>query len=107
MGADPRGERSAGPASRSCETARRQMRVDRYISELGTETYALVAFGARFPVAGIPAGGGWTAGGASDTRTCPEDVCNEIEEAIQTRGFCLGRLDFRPPDPDRASTTVR
>jgi hypothetical protein len=83
------------------------MRVDRGISELGPETYALVAFGARFPVVGIPARGGWTSVGASDTRTYPEDVCHEIEEAIQTRGFWLGRLDFRPSDPDRASTTVR
>ena len=66
-----------------------------------------MAVGARFPVAGIPAGGGWTAVGASDTRTYPEDVCNEIEEAIQTRGFWLGRLDFRPSDPGRALTTVR
>jgi hypothetical protein len=57
------------------------MRVDR-ISELGPETYALVAFGARFPAAGIPARSGRTAIGASDTRTYPEHVCDEIEEAI-------------------------
>ena len=83
------------------------MRVDRYISELGPATYALVAYGANFPVVGVPAGGGWTAVGASDTRTYPEDACNEIEEAIQKRGFWLGRLDFGPSDPDRASTTIR
>jgi hypothetical protein len=94
-------------AQRSCYTARRQMRVDRYISELGPETYVLVAYGANFPVVGAPAGSGWTAVGASDTRTYPEAVCNEIEEAIQTKGFWLGHLDFRPSDPGRALTTVR
>ena len=105
MGGGRAGSHPPARALRSCQTARRQTRVDRYISELGPETYALVAYGDNFPVVGVPAGG-WTAVGASDTRTYPEDVCNEIEEAIQKGGSWLGRLDFRRSHPDRASTTV-
>lgn len=77
------------------------MKVDRYISECSPETYAVTAYGAAFPAAGLPAEGGWTVVGASDTRTYPEAVCNEIEKAIRTLGYWVGRLEW----PDRPSSS--
>lgn len=73
------------------------MKVDRYRRRGAPERsheYLLVSYGAPPPPERSDASEFETVG-ASDTRSLPESLCNEIEAAIASRGFWLGDLPAR------------
>jgi len=73
------------------------LKVDRYRRREAPESsheYLLVSYGAPLPPGRSDASDFETVG-ASDTRSLPESLCNEIEAAIASQGFWLGDLPPR------------
>ncbi len=68
------------------------MQVDRYKSDRDPRLYLLVGYRQAIPNFENTSGSTFSAAGASDTRAYPEALCNEIEEAIRSRGYWLGDL---------------
>lgn len=71
------------------------MQVDRYKSDRDQSLYLLVEYGREPPDFHEEAVGSFTPVGAADTGAYPEALCNEIEDAIRSRGYWLGDL---PPE---------
>ena len=71
------------------------MLVDRYKSERDSNLYLLVEYESEPPEFHEEAVGGFMPVGVADTRAYPEALCNEIEEAIRSRGYWLGDLPDR------------
>lgn len=69
------------------------MQVDRYRRQGardGSHEYLLLAYGDSFP--GVVEAADYVPVGASDTRSLPESLCNEIERVIGAQGYWLGDL---------------
>jgi len=71
------------------------MQVDRYRSDRDTNLYLLVEYEHEAPDFHSEAVGTFSPVGAADTRAYPDELCNEIEEAIRSRGYWLGDLPER------------
>ena len=67
------------------------LRVDRYKSDRQPNLYLLVAYNQAIPSFDASAGT-FESVGASETRSYSDALCNEIEAAIQARGFWIGEL---------------
>jgi uncharacterized protein YcgL (UPF0745 family) len=68
------------------------MQVDRYKSDRDTNLYLLVEYRHEAPHFHSEAVGTFSPVGAADTRAYSDELCNEIEEAIRSRGYWLGDL---------------
>ena len=71
------------------------MQVDRYKSDRDPNLYLLVPYQREPPDFQEEAVGSFTSVGAADTRAYSDALCNEIEEAIRSRGYWLGDLPDR------------
>lgn len=71
------------------------MKVDRYRPGDASENsrlFLLVAYGGALPEIARTDAAGYVTVGASDTRSLPEALCNEIEQAIHADGYWMGDL---------------
>jgi len=67
------------------------LKVDRYKSDREPNLYLLVAYKQAIPSFEASAGT-FAAVGAAETRSYTDALCNEIEEAIRSRGYWIGEL---------------
>jgi hypothetical protein len=67
------------------------LKVDRYKSDREPNLYLLVAYNESIPSFEKSAGT-FAAVGAAETRSYSDALCNEIEEAIRSRGYWIGEL---------------
>jgi hypothetical protein len=71
------------------------VKIDRYRPRGASESsrlYLLVAYGGALPEIARTDSVGYVTVGASDTRSLPEALCNEIERTIQADGYWMGDL---------------
>ena len=71
------------------------MRVDRYKSNREPNLYFLVPYNGRIPPSAEPSAGDLSPVGASETRTYPDALRLEIEDAIRSGGYWRGELPER------------